>query len=89
MEKCLGLLHVWGDWNVGMFVSILFLMRREADKVEHAILLKEKKKMPAKVPECTCANQEIRMRVVTNEKQLHLKYRKASTKRSTGGLSCE
>lgn len=24
MEKCLDLLHVWGDWNVGMFVRILF-----------------------------------------------------------------
>ena len=49
MEKCLDLLLVWGDWNVGMFVSILFLMRREADKVEtcntktRAIVLKNKK----------------------------------------------
>lgn len=24
MEKWLSLLHVWGDWNVGMFVSSCF-----------------------------------------------------------------
>lgn len=37
MEKCLSLLHVWGGWNV---CEHLFLMRREADDVEHAVLLK-------------------------------------------------